>query len=124
MSTQLTLYYVSHFQKTLSLSIQLTLQNAKSGFEPTYFQAFPGNAKNNVGSAGSTLFFQFPGNATNNLQKEVPEWGPEESSGISGLVGGSGPGFDPGLIFKSGPKHQIWPDMGLESTVWPDNRSP
>ena len=30
----------------------------------------------------STLFFQFPGNARNNLQKKVPEWGPEKSSGI------------------------------------------
>ena len=57
-------------------------RNAKSGFELTYFQAFPGNANNNVGSAGSTLFLAFPGNAAKNLQKKVPEWGPEKSSGI------------------------------------------
>ena len=56
-------------------------RNAKSGFELTYFQAFPGNAKHYVGSVGSTLFFQFPGNATKHLQKKVPVPGPEKGSG-------------------------------------------
>ena len=49
--------------------------------DPTKFVAFPGNAANFVGSAGSTLFEEFPGNATKNVQKKVPEWGPEKSSG-------------------------------------------
>ena len=61
-------------------------RNAKSGFEPTYFQAFPGNAKHNVGSAGSTLFFAFPGHAAKHLQKKVPEWG-QEHLDSAGLVG-------------------------------------
>ena len=39
--------------------------NARSGFELAYFQAFPGNANNNIGSVGSILLFVvFPGNAT------------------------------------------------------------
>ena len=58
-------------------------RNAKSGFELTYFQAFPGNANNNVGSAGSTLFLAFPGNAAKNLQKKVPE-----SAGLVGACPG------------------------------------
>ena len=88
-------------------------RNAKSGFEPTKFAAFPGHATNFVGSAGSTLFEEFPGNATKNVQKKVPEWGPEKSSGICrpgwGFRApgwGFGAKFGPDLIFKSGPKHQ------------------
>ena len=105
--------------------------NAKSGFEPTKFVAFPGNVANFVGSAGSTLFAEFPGNAAKNLQKKVPEWGPEKSSGtcrpgwgFRAPGWGVGAKFGPDLIFKSGPKHQKWPEMGPESTVRPENRSP
>ena len=57
-------------------------RNAKSGISSTLFVEFPGNATNNVGSAGSTLFAEVPGNAANFVQKKVPEWGPEKSSGI------------------------------------------
>ena len=57
-------------------------RNTKSGLLSTLFEQFSGNATNNVGSAGSTLFEEVPGNATKNVQKEVPEWGPEKSSGI------------------------------------------
>ena len=57
-------------------------RKAKSGFLSTKFDAVPGNATNNVGSAGSTLFEEVPGNAANFVQKKVPEWGPEKSSGI------------------------------------------
>ena len=89
----------------------------------TFFTAFPGNAKNSVGSAGSTLFFAFPGNAANHLQKKVPEWGPEKSSGTCRPGWGFRAKFGPALIFKSGQKHQTWPEMGPESTVWPENRS-
>ena len=78
-------------------------RNAKSGFEPTKFVAFPGNATNFVGSAGSTLFVEFPGNATKNLQKKVPEWGPEKSSGICRLGWGFGDKFWPRPDFQVGP---------------------
>ena len=57
-------------------------RNAKFGFLSTLFVEFPGNATIFVGSAGSTLFEEFPGNATKHVQKKVPEWGPEKSSGI------------------------------------------
>ena len=57
-------------------------RNAKSGFLSTKFDAVPGNAANNIGSAGSTLFEEVLGNATKHVQKKVPEWGPEKSSGI------------------------------------------
>ena len=87
------------------LGIPGQARNAKSGFELTisYFQAFPGNAKNNVGSAGSTLFFACPGNAATKLQKKVSEWGPEKSSGICR------PGW--GLQAKLWPRpdFQVWP---------------
>ena len=105
-------------------------RNAKSGFEPTKFEAFPGNATNFVGPAGSTLFEQFPGNATKHVQKKVPEWGPEKSSGICRPGWGfRAPGWDfgakfgPDLIFKLGQKHQKWFEMGPESTVWAENWS-
>ena len=65
-----------------------------SGFLSTLFEQCPGNATKNVGSAGSTLFEQFPVNAAKNVQKKVPEWGPEKSSGIGRPAwgfGGSGP---------------------------------
>ena len=42
----------------------------------------PANATNNVGSAGSTLFEEVLGNVAKNVQKKIPEWGPEKSSGI------------------------------------------
>ena len=98
-------------------------RNAKSGFLSTLFFEVPGNAKNNVGSAGSTLFLNFlemrrkssRKKFRNGAQKKVPESG--------GLVGGSGPSFGPDLIFKSGQKHQKCPEMGPESTVWAENRS-
>ena len=82
--------------------------NAKSRFEPTKFVAFPGNAANFVGSAGSTKFEAFPGNATKNVQKKVPEWGPEKSSGIGrpGWEVQARPRFNPDLVSKPGPKHQ------------------
>ena len=112
-------------------------RNAKSGFLSTKFDAVPGNATNNVGSAGSTLFEEFPGNATKNVQKKVPEWGPEKSSGIGRPGWGSWakpwpspdfkvgpkPSFGPALIFESGQKHQKWSEMGPESTVRAENRS-
>ena len=63
---------------------QARTRNAKSGFFSTLFVEFPGNATNFVGSAGSTLFEEFLRNATKNLQKKVPEWDPEKSSGICG----------------------------------------
>ena len=75
-------------------------------FEPTKFVAFPGNAANFVGSAGSTLFEEFPGNATKNLQRKVLEWGPEKSSGTCRPGWGFGAKFGPDLIFKLGQKHQ------------------
>ena len=81
----------------------LLARNAKSGFESTYFQAFPGNAKNNVGSAGRTLFLQFPGNAAKNLQKKVPEWGPEKVLESAGLVEVSRPSLAR-PDFQVGPK--------------------
>ena len=64
------------------LGIPGLARNAKSGLLSTLFVGFPGNATNFVGSAGSTLFEEFPGNAAKNVQKKVPEWGPEKSSGI------------------------------------------
>ena len=57
------------------------------------------------------------------LQKKVPEWGPEKSSGICSPGWGFGPSFGPDLIFKSGQKHQKWPKMGPESMVWAEHRS-
>ena len=81
--------------------------------DPTLFFAFLGNAANLVGSAGSTLFEEFPGNATNNVQKKVPEWGPEKSSGtcrpgwgFRAPGWGFGAKFGPDLIFKLDQKHQ------------------
>ena len=85
----------------------------------------------------STLFWQFPGNATKHVQKKVPEWGPEKSSGIGRPGWGSWakpwpspdlkvepkPSFGPALIFKSGQKHQKWSEMDPESTVRAENRS-
>ena len=52
----------------------------------------------------------------NGAQKKVPE--------SAGLVGGSGPSFGPDLIFKSGQKHQTSSEMGPETTVRPERRSP
>ena len=52
----------------------------------------------------------------NGPQKKVPE--------SAGLVGGSGLSFGPDLIFKSGPNHQKWPEMGPEWSPGPENRSP
>ena len=99
-------------------------RNAKSGFLSTLFETCPGNATNNVGSAGSTLFEEFPGNATKHVQKKVPEWGPEKSSGNCRPAWGFlapawafGAKFDPDLIFKLGRKHQKWSEMTPESTV-------
>ena len=105
-------------------------RNAKSGFLSTLFVEFPGNASNFVGSAGSTLFEQFPGNAANFVQKKVPEWGPEKSSGI-GRPGWevqassclSRPCSGPDQISKPGQKHQKWSERGPESTVLAENRS-
>ena len=92
--------------------------------DPTLFETFPGNATNNVGSAGSTLFEEILGNATRNVQKKVPEWGPEKSSGNCRPAWGFlapawafGAKFDPDLIFKLGRKHQKWSEMTPESTV-------
>ena len=89
MSTQLTLHFFCISRNCMKLCRQKPrlgfpgfARNAKSGFLSTLFVEFPGNATNNVGSAGSTLFEEFPGNATKNVQKKVPEWGPEKSSGI------------------------------------------
>ena len=101
------------------LGIPGEARNAKSGFLSTLFETFPRNATNNVGSAGSTLFEEFPGNATKNVQKKVPEWGPEKSSGIGRPGWGSWakpwpspdfkvrpkPSFGPAPIFESGQKH-------------------
>ena len=98
-------------------------RNTKSGFEPTKFVTFPGNAANFVGSAGSTKFEEFPGSATKNLQKKVPEWGPEKSSGTCRPGWGFQAKFGPDLIFKSGPKHQKWIEMDPESMVWAEHRS-
>ena len=113
------------------LGIPGEARNAKSGFLSTKFDAVPGNATNNVGSAGSTLFEEFPGNAAKNVQKKVPEWGPEKSSGtcrpgwgFRAPGWGFGAKFGPDLIFKLDQKHQKWPEMGPESTVRPENRSP
>ena len=101
-----------------------------SGFLSTLFVGFPGNASNFVGSAGSTLFEQFPGNAANFVQKKVPEWGPEKSSGIGrpawGFLTpawGLRAKFGPDLIFKLGSKHRKWLEMGPESTVRAENGS-
>ena len=87
------------------------------------FTAFPENAKNGVGPAGSTLFFAFPGDAAKRLQTKVPEWDQKKIRNLGGLVGGFGPSFGPDLIFKSGQKHQKWPEMSPELTVWVENWS-
>ena len=99
-------------------------------FLSTFFNEFHGNATNFVGSAGSTLFEDFPGNATKNLQKKVPEWGPEKSSGtcrpgwgFRAPSWGFGAKFGPELIFKLGQKYQKWSEMGPESIVWAENGS-
>ena len=42
---------------------------------------------------------------------------------LQAWLGGSRPSFGPDLIFKSGPKHQKWSEMGPESTVWPETWS-
>ena len=53
-------------------------RNAKSGFLSTLFCEVPGNAENNVGSAGSTLFEEVPGNAAKNVQKTSSGMGPRK----------------------------------------------
>ena len=76
--------FSSHFQETPQImSTPLTQRReCQVWVLSTLFVEFPGNATNFVGSAGSTLFVEFSGNAAKNKQKKVPEWGPENSSGI------------------------------------------
>ena len=139
MSTPLTRRNLMHFQELqqiMSTKTQ-TWHSWRSQECQVWVFGFPGNASNFVGSAGSTLFEEFPGNAANFVQKKVPEWGPEKSSGIGRPGWGSWakpwpspdfkvgpkPSFGPALIFKSGQKHQKCYEMGPESTVWTENRS-
>ena len=50
------------------------------------------------------FYVAFPGNATNKSQKKVPEWGPEESSGICRPVWGFRVKLWPRPDFQVGPK--------------------
>ena len=105
----------SHVQEIPQIMSTRFARNAKSGFLSRLFVEFPGNATNFVGSAGSTLFEEFHGNATKNLQKKVPEWGPEKSSGICGPGGGSWAKPWPSPDFKVGPKPSFGPALIVKS---------
>ena len=89
-----------------------------------YLLSFLETHKISSGQRGRHYFGNFPEmrrktcrkKFRNGAQKKVPE--------SAGLVGGPKPSFGPALIFKSGPKHPKWSEMGPESSVWPENRSP
>ena len=90
----------------------------------TKFAAFPGNCSNNVDPADQTKIVAFRRNVSNNVDKNPDLAFLAKSSGSSrpgwGFLApawGFGAKFGPDLIFKLGPKHQKWPEMGPESTV-------
>ena len=84
----------SHFHEIPKIkSTQLTLR---------YFQAFPGNVKNYVGSAGSTLFWEFLEMRRNKIRKKCGMGPRKKVLESAGLVGISGPSFARDPIFKSG----------------------
>ena len=65
---------------------------------------------------GSTKFQKFPGNAAKNLQKKVPEWGPEKSSGICR------PGWGVQAKFWPSPDFQLGPKTPKNGPKWVQNR--